>query len=219
MTDAESPSIPNVAHGRHPERGSSDRAVVDAILDAERICHVAFIVEGWPYAVPTIHARDGDRLYLHGSTLSRMLGAMTGGTPVCVTVTSVDGLVCARSVFNHSMNYRSAMVFGTATPVRGDAEKLAALRVVVEHVLPGRWDEVRIPKRAELKATEVVALPLDRATTKVRNGPVVDTPADRRTHVWSGVVPLEHRFGEPVLVPDDVSDLPLPPSVRALLGR
>ena len=210
-------SGPRLDHGRHPERGSADRALVDAILDAERTCHVAFAVDGWPYAVPTIHARDGDRLLLHGSTLSRMLGTLAAGAPICVTVTAVDGLVCARSVFNHSMNYRSAMVFGTASPIQGQDDKLAALRVIVEHVLPGRWSEVRIPKAAELKATEVVAVPLDRATTKVRSGGPVDTPADARTQVWSGVVPIERRFADPVLVPADVSDLPLPPSVRDLL--
>lgn len=206
---------PILKHGRHPERGSADRATIHEILDAERVCHVAFTVDGWPYAVPTIHARDGDRLLLHGSTLSRMLGELASGVRVCVTVTAVDGLVCARSAFNHSLNYRSAMVFGTATPLRGADEKLAALRVIVEHILPGRWSEVRAPKPSELKATEVVWLPLDSATAKVRSHGPVDAPADRRRRVWSGVLPLETRLGEPILVPDDVAGLAVPPSVLA----
>jgi nitroimidazol reductase NimA-like FMN-containing flavoprotein (pyridoxamine 5'-phosphate oxidase superfamily) len=191
---------------------------IRAILDAERICHVAFVVDGWPYAVPTIHARDGDRVLIHGSTLSRMLGGLAAGIPACVTVTSVDGIVCARSAFNHSMNYRCAMVFGRATAIRGPEEKLAALRTIVEHVLPGRWEEVRPPKPAELRATEIVSLPLDQATAKVRNAGSIDSPADLRQRVWCGVLPAERRFAEPVMVPDDVADLPLPPSVVAALG-
>jgi hypothetical protein len=191
---------------------------IHAILDAERVCHVAFVLDGWPYAVPTIHARDGDRLLIHGSTLSRMLGGLAAGIPVCVTVTAVDGVVCARSAFNHSMNYRSAMVFGMAAPIRDHDEKLAALRTIVEHVLIGRWDEVRPPKPAELRATEVVALPIDRATAKVRDAGAIDSPADLRQHVWSGVLPFETRFAHPVMVPDDVADLPLPASVVAALG-
>jgi hypothetical protein len=191
---------------------------IHAILDAERICHVAFVMDGWPYAVPTIHARDGDRLLIHGSTLSRMLGGLAAGIPACVTVTAVDGVVCARSAFNHSMNYRSVMVFGMATPIRDNDEKLAALRTIVEHVLAGRWDEVRPPKPAELRATEVVALPLDRVTAKVRDAGAVDSPADLKHQVWSGVLPIETRFAHPVMVPDDVAGLPLPASVVAALG-
>lgn len=210
---------PTLTHGRHPERGTSEREIIRAILDAERICHVAFVVDGWPYAVPTIHARDGDRLLIHGSTLSRLLGGLAAGIPACVTVTGVDGIVCARSVFNHSMNYRSVMVLGTAMPIRARDEKLAALRTIVEHVLPGRWTEVRPPTDNELKATEVVALPLEQATAKVRNAGSVDTPADLKKKVWSGVLPIEARFGQPVMVAADVADLPLPPSVVAALGR
>jgi nitroimidazol reductase NimA-like FMN-containing flavoprotein (pyridoxamine 5'-phosphate oxidase superfamily) len=209
---------PTLAHGRHPERGSTDMAAIHRILDGERICHVAFVIDGWPYAVPTIHARDGDRLLLHGSTLSRMLGGLAAAIPICVTVTAVDGLVCARSAFNHSMNYRSVMVLGTAGTIRDPDAKRAALRVIVDHVLPGRWDEVRPPKPAELRATEVVALPLDHATAKIRTGASVDSPADLKQRVWSGVIPLETRLLAPVMVPADVADLPLPASVVAALG-
>lgn len=209
---------PNLTHGRHPERAVADMETVRTILDGERICHVAFVVDGWPYAVPTIHARDGDRVLIHGSTLSRMLGGLASGIPVCVTVTTVDGIVCARSAFNHSMNYRCAMVFGTATPIRDMEEKLAALRTIVEHVLPGRWAEVRPPKPTELRATEIVALPLNQVTAKVRDAGPIDTPADLKQRVWAGVLPVERGFAPPVMVPADVADLPLPPSVVALLG-
>lgn len=208
---------PTLAFGRHPERGVTDREVVRAILDSQPTCHVAFIADGFPYAVPTVHARDGDRVLLHGSTLSRMLGTLGGGVPVCVTVTAVDGLVCARSAFNHSINYRSAMVLGVAEPVRGDAEKTAALRAIVEHVLPGRWDEVRQPSRAELKATEVVALSLERATAKVRAGGPGDAPRDRNASVWAGVLPIDTRYAEPVDVPAALAELDLPASVRRAL--
>jgi nitroimidazol reductase NimA-like FMN-containing flavoprotein (pyridoxamine 5'-phosphate oxidase superfamily) len=209
---------PNLEHGRHPERAVTDMGVVREILDSERVCHVAFSLDGWPYAIPTVHARDGDRLLIHGSTLSRMIGGLAAGMPVSVTVTAVDGIVCARSAFNHSLNYRSAMVFGTATPIRGTDDKLAAMRIIVEHVLPGRWSEVRPPKPSELHATEIVALPLDKVTAKVRRGGPVDAPADLRTPVWSGVVPLVTTYGDPVLVADDVAALALPASVAALLS-
>jgi uncharacterized protein len=211
-------STPNLTHGRHPERAMTDMRVVEEILDSECVCHVAFSLDGWPYAVPTVHARDGDRLLIHGSTLSRMLGGLAAGIPASVTVTAIDGIVCARSAFNHSINYRSVMVFGTATPIRRSADKLAAMRVIVEHVLPGRWSEVRPPTPNELRATEIVALPLDRVTAKVRTGGPVDAPADLKKRVWSGVLPLLTAYGDPVLVADDVKALALPASVVAALS-
>jgi nitroimidazol reductase NimA-like FMN-containing flavoprotein (pyridoxamine 5'-phosphate oxidase superfamily) len=210
---------PNLTHGRHPERAVADMEVVHDILDSQCVCHVAFTLDGWPYAIPTIHARHGDRLLIHGSTLSRMLSGLAAGIPVSVTVTAIDGIVCARSAFHHSMNYRSAMVFGTATPVRGDDAKLAAMRAIVDHVLPGRWSEVRAPKPSELRATEIVWLPLTQTTAKVRTGAPLDAPADLKKRVWSGVLPMYTRFGEPVRVPDDVARLPLPPSVAAALAK
>jgi nitroimidazol reductase NimA-like FMN-containing flavoprotein (pyridoxamine 5'-phosphate oxidase superfamily) len=210
---------PNLQFGRHPERGVADREVIDAILDTQLVCHVAFTVDGWPYAVPTVHARDGDRLLIHGSTLSRMLGGLAAGIPVCVTVTAVDGIVAARSAFNHSVNYRSVMVFGTAVPIRGYDDEIAAMRAIVEHVLPGRWTEVRQPSASEIRATEIVALPLDHATAKVRSGGPVDAAADRRRQVWSGVVPVENHLATPTLVPDDVAGLDLPASVVSAIDR
>jgi len=209
---------PDLTHGRHPERAVGDMRAVHEILDSEAVCHVAFTLDGWPYAIPTVHARDGDRLLIHGSTLSRMLGGLAAGIPACVTVTVIDGIVCARSAFHHSLNYRSAMVFGTATPVRGHDEKLAAMRAIVEHVLPGRWSEVRHPKPTELRATEIVALPLNQATAKVRTGGPIESPADLKKRVWSGVLPLHTHVDAPVLVPDDVAELALPASVAAVLA-
>ncbi len=210
---------PNLRYGRHPERGVTEIEVINEILDSQLTCHVAFSVDGWPYAVPTVHARDGDRLLIHGSTLSRMLGVLTTGVPVCVTVTAIQGIVAARSAFNHSLNYRSAMVLGTATAIQDDDEKTSALRAIVEHVLPGRWSEVRPPTANELRATEIVWLPIDRATAKVRSGGSVETPADRDVEVWSGVVPIATRLGPPTLVPDDAADLPVPQSVVAAMAR
>jgi nitroimidazol reductase NimA-like FMN-containing flavoprotein (pyridoxamine 5'-phosphate oxidase superfamily) len=210
---------PNLKHGRHPERAVADRGIVDELLDSQLTCHVAFVVDGWPYAVPTVHARDGERLLIHGSTLSRMLGALAGGVPVCVTVTAIDGIVAARSAFNHSLNYRSAMVFGTATAIDEPAEKLRALRAIVDHVLPGRWTEVREPSATEMKATQIVWIPLDRATAKVRSGGSIDNPADRASRVWSGVVPIVTRLEPPTDVPEDVAGLPVPASVIAATAR
>ena len=210
---------PTLALGRHPERAVTDRRVVDDVLDTQLSCHVAFTVDGWPYAVPTVHARDGDRLLLHGSSLSRMIGILASGVPVCVTVTETNGVVAARSAFNHSINYRSVMVFGVAVAVDEAAAKLAALRVIVEHVLPGRWDEVRPPTRQELKATAVLSLPIDRVSAKMRTGGPVDAPADRDARVWAGVVPLRSTWAAPELVPADVADLATPASVLAALDR
>ncbi|HEY8756620.1 MAG TPA: pyridoxamine 5'-phosphate oxidase family protein, partial [Candidatus Dormibacteraeota bacterium] len=167
---------PNLTHGRHPERAVAGMEVVHQILDSESVCHVAVTLDGWPYAIPSIHARDGDRLLIHGSTLSRMLGGLAAGIPASVTVTAVDGIVCARSAFHHSMNYRSVMVFGRATPVHGRLEKLAAMRAIVEHVLAGRWAEVRQPTPTELRATQIVWLPLTQATAKVRSGGPLEAP-------------------------------------------
>jgi nitroimidazol reductase NimA-like FMN-containing flavoprotein (pyridoxamine 5'-phosphate oxidase superfamily) len=209
---------PNLTHGRHPERAVADIGVVHQILDSESVCHVAVTLDGWPYAIPTIHARDGDRLLIHGSTLSRMLGGLAAGIPASVTVTAIDGIVCARSAFHHSMNYRSVMVFGRATPVHGSLEKLAAMRAIVEHVLPGRWAEVRQPTPTELRATQIVWLPLTQATAKVRSGGPLEAPADLKRPVWSGVLPVCRHLGEPLLVPDDVAELALPASVTAALA-
>ena len=185
---------------REPQRGVYDRETIDAILDEALVCHLGFAVDGQPYVIPTLHARVGDLLYVHGSAASRMLRRAAEGIPICVTVTLLDGLVLARSVFNHSINYRSVVVLGTAALVEGD-EKLAALRAFSEHVAPGRWDAVRAPTEQELKATWILSLPLAEASAKVRSGPPEDEPEDVGFPVWGGVVPVHLAVEAPL--PDE----------------
>jgi nitroimidazol reductase NimA-like FMN-containing flavoprotein (pyridoxamine 5'-phosphate oxidase superfamily) len=186
---------------RHPERGVYDRPTIDQILDEALICHVGFVHEGNPFVIPTIHARDGDTLYLHGSPASRMLRGLSEGIEICVTVTLLDGLVLARSVYNHSMNYRSVVVLGRARLLSDPAEKLAALEAVVEHVVPGRWQDARQPNEKELAGTTVLAITLEEASAKIRSGPPKDFDADLDLPVWAGVVPLELAAGVPAADP------------------
>jgi uncharacterized protein len=180
---------------REPQRGRYDRQTIDAILDEALICHLGFEVDGQPYVIPTLHARVGDEVYVHGSAASRMLRHLSTGVRVCVTVTLLDGLVLARSIFNHSVNYRSVVLLGTARLV-GDAEKATALHALTEQLAPGRWDEARQPTAQELKATWILALPIDEASAKVRSGPPEDDPEDENLPVWAGVVPV-HLAAEP----------------------
>ncbi|HEY7354131.1 MAG TPA: pyridoxamine 5'-phosphate oxidase family protein [Terriglobales bacterium] len=176
---------------REPQRGVYDRAVVNEILDEGFICHVGFVLDGQPFVIPTSYGRHDDVVYIHGSAASRMLRNVSGGIPVCVTVTLLDGLVLARSVFNHSMNYRSVVILGTATMVEDRQEKLAGLRVLSEHILPGRWDDARKPTEQELKATSVIRLPINEFSAKVREGPPIDDEEDYAVPVWAGVLPLK----------------------------
>ena len=176
---------------RLPKRGRYDAESVYQILDKGFVCHVGFAVDGQPYVIPTNYGRSGDTLYLHGSAASRMLKTLSAGVPVCVTVTHVDGLVLARSAFHHSVNYRSVVVLGTARLVEDPAEKMEALRLFTEHVMKGRWDDVRQPTEQELKATTVLALPLEEVSAKVRTGGPLDDEADYTLPVWAGVLPLE----------------------------
>jgi uncharacterized protein len=183
---------------RHPERGAYERATVDAILDEALICHIGFVHEGQPYVIPTIHARDGDTLYLHGSPGSRMLRNLAQGVDVCVTATLLDGLVLARSVYHHSMNYRSVVVLGRAREVSNREKKLRAMQCVVEHVVRGRWEDARQPSEGELKGTTILAVSLDEASAKIRSGGPSDDKNDLDLEVWAGVVPLALVAGEPV---------------------
>ncbi len=192
------PKTPRTTLYRIPQNGVYDRAAIDAILDEGLICHVGFVVEGKPVVLPTSYARAGDRLYIHGSAASRMALALSKGVQVCVTVTLLDGLVLARSAFNHSMNYRSVVIFGQASVVDAIDEKVEALRLFSEHIMPGRWNELRAPKPIELKATLVLCLPITEASAKVRGGPPEDDEDDLNAPVWAGVVPLAVRRGEPV---------------------
>jgi hypothetical protein len=186
---------------RLPLRGAYDREIVYAILDEGFICHVGFVADGKPVVIPTGYARVDDRLLIHGSVASRMLRTLKTGIDVCVTVTLLDGLVLARSAFNHSMNYRSVVVFGKATAIDVEEEKLAALRALSEHMIPGRWDEVRQPAHIELKATTVLSLPLEEVSAKVRTGPPHDDDEDYALDVWAGILPLKLVAGEPISDP------------------
>lgn len=175
---------------RLPKRGSHDPAAIHAILDAAFLAHVGFQSDGQPFVIPTLYGRDGDKLYLHGSAASRMLGELEGGAPACVTVTLVDGLVLARSAFHHSINYRSVVAFGAARRIEDEEAKTRALRIISEHLLAGRWQDVRGPNGKELKATSVIEFSIEEASAKVRTGPPLDDDEDYALPVWAGVLPL-----------------------------
>jgi uncharacterized protein len=183
---------------REAVRAVYDRDTIYRILDEAFVCHVGFANEGQPFVIPTMFARVGDFLYFHGSAASRMLRGLAGGLPVCITVTLADGLVLARSVFNHSMNYRSVVALGTAALIDDPAEKLAALQAFTEKLIPGRWDEARQPNEKELKATSILKLALNEVSAKVRTGGVEDDAADYELHVWAGVIPLRQVADPPI---------------------
>lgn len=183
---------------REAMRAAYDRETVYAILDEGFLCHVGFVQNGQPFVIPTSYGRKDASLYIHGSAASRMLRQMKEGLPVCITVTLLDGLVLARSVFNHSMNYRSVVILGTATLVEDPEEKLEALRLLSEHILPGRWADSRQPNDRELKQTSVLRVPIEEFSAKVRIGPPVDDEEDYSFPTWAGVVPLEMKAGEPI---------------------
>ncbi len=205
---------------RLPDRGKYDRETVYAILDAAVACHVGYNIDGRPYVTPTACWREGDHLYWHGSSASRMLRAQSGGIPVCVTVTHIDGLVLARSAFHHSMNYRSVMALGDAEFVDNDDHKLAALHAFVERVVPGRWAEIRQPTPQELKATSLLRLHLHEVSAKVRTGPPIDDEPDYGLAVWAGVVPVSTTVGSPQPDPKLTARDAAPPNVSSIrIGR
>lgn len=183
---------------RLPKRASYDKLAVHAILDEGFVCHVGFTVEAQPYVIPTIYARADDTIYLHGSAVSRMLRTLTQQVPVCITVTLLDALVLARSAFHHSLNYRSVVMLGNARLVDGSDEKLRALHLITNHVVPRRWEEARSPNALELKQSSVLALALDEVSAKIRTGPPVDDEEDYALPVWAGLVPVQMRLGAPV---------------------
>jgi uncharacterized protein len=186
---------------RIPDRGSRDWETINKILDAGFLASVGFCVDGQPFVIPTLYGRDGGRLYLHGSAASRMLRELEAGVPACVTVTLVDGLVLSRSAFDHSMNYRSVVAFGTARKVMDPEQKIKSLRVISEHLIAGRWAEVRGPSDQELKATTVLEYSIEEASSKVRSGPPLDDESDYGWKVWAGVLPLEMKSRLPI--PDE----------------
>jgi nitroimidazol reductase NimA-like FMN-containing flavoprotein (pyridoxamine 5'-phosphate oxidase superfamily) len=196
---------------RLPARGVYDRAVVHQILDEGLICHLGFVVDGQPFVIPTIYVRVGETIYVHGSPASRMLRTLDQGVPACVTVTHVDGLVLARSAFHHSMNYRSAVVFGTATVVDDPEKKVEVLHALTDHLIRGRWEEIRHPSPDELRRTLVLAIPIKEASAKIRVGPPLDDEEDYALPVWAGVVPLKLSASEPIADPRLSPETPVPP--------
>lgn len=195
---------------RLPERGSRDLQMARDIIDDARICHVGFTIDEQPYVVPMALGREGDRILLHGSVVSRLIKSLADGLPCCVTITHLDGLVLARSSFNSSMNYRSLMVFGSATLVSEEQERIRSLDILVEHLAPGRLAELRPSTRKELNATTLLTLPLETFSIKCRNGPPGDAKADLDTPIWAGVIPFTQTAGEPQPSPDMPEDIKLP---------
>ena len=209
---------PRTTLHRLRERGRTERADLDAVLEAGLVCHLGVVIGGVPVVLPTGYGRIGDTLYLHGSSANRAL-LSAAGQQICVTITLLDGLVCARAVFHHSMNYRSAVVFGEARLVIEAGEKLAALRAVTEHLVPGRWDHAREPTRKELAATAVLALPLDEASVKIRTGGPKDDPEDYDSGIWAGVLPAALTFGPAQPDPALSGEIPIPEHIAALAGH
>ncbi|GMQ94345.1 MAG: pyridoxamine 5'-phosphate oxidase family protein [Acidimicrobiia bacterium] len=197
---------------RLPERGVYDRDTINRILDEALICHLGFATEHGPVAIPTIHARVGNVLYLHGSRAGRMMRS-TVDSEVCVTATIVDGIVAARSAFHHSLNYRSVMVFGIPRVVDDKEERTRAFEAITNHVLPGRWDEARQPNEREDKGTKLLAIDIDEASAKVRTGPPVDDVEDMQSGIWAGVIPLTMQASAPIPAPDLEAGVDVPPSV------
>ncbi len=202
---------------RRAGRGKYDRATIDAVLYEGKFAHVGIATDGQPFVIPVLYARNGDQVYLHGSPLSRLVKNLATGAPMCLTVTLLDGLVLARSAFHHSMNYRSVVILGQGREIADRAEKLEALRMIVDHVIPGRSNDARGPSDKELKATEVVAITIDEASAKIRTGPPVDDAEDYELPVWAGEVPLSLTAGAPV--PDDRCRASIPDYLLAADGH
>jgi uncharacterized protein len=200
---------------RKPSRASYERSTIDAILDEGMVAHMGFAVDGQPYVIPTLHARVGDTVYFHGSAASRTVRALASGTAACLTVTLLDGLVLARSVAHHSVNYRSVVVFGTATSVQTVEEREVAMRAFTERLLPGRWAEVRAPTEKELRSIGVLSLPLNDASAKLRTGPPLDDEPDYALETWAGVIPLRTLPGAPVPDPRLPAGTPISPAANA----
>jgi uncharacterized protein len=204
---------------RKPDRGSYDRETVNAILDEGLICHLAFLSHDQPYTLPTIYGRSGDRLLLHGSRASRMLRVLSTGAKVCVTVVLLDGLVLARSARMHSVNYRSVVIVGAAKEITDDHDKTLALQCIVEHVMPGRWQEVRPPNKKELKETSILEVSIREGSAKIRSGPPLYSAEDSNLRVWSGEIPLKVLAQEPIPDPQGIAGIQVPGYLREYLVR
>ena len=199
---------------RHPERARYDRVTIEAILDEALICHLGVTVDGAPHVIPTMYARQGDVVYVHGAVANQALAALREGAEACLVVTLLDGLVMARSAFNHSMNYRSVVVVGRAREVTDPTEKMGAMESLLEHVAQGRWQDTRHPSQAEFESTVILALGLDEASAKVRTGGPIDAPEDLELGHWAGVIPLALRADPPVNSADLNRDIPAPAYAR-----
>jgi uncharacterized protein len=208
------PATPRTRVTRKPDRGSYDRELIYRILDEAFVCNVAFIADGQPFVVPTNYVRVGDKLFLHGSTASRLMKTLASGAPFCLSVTLLDGIVFSPTATGHSVNYRSVVVMGKAEVVEGHDAKLAAMRDFVEYVIRGRWDTVRPPSELELKGTMVLALPLVEASAKVRTGFAVDDAAEYASGAWTGVLPFKWMPGEPLRDPRGDQSIPVPPKIQ-----
>ena len=213
MSETHAPT-PRTRVVREPHRGVYDRESAYCILDEGFLCHVGFVADGQPFVIPTSYGRNGDNLYIHGSAASRMLRNLKESIPVCITVTLLDGLVLARSVFNHSMNYRSVVILGKATLVEDAIEKIEALHALSEHIIPGRWDDARQPNERELKQTSVLRVPIEEFSAKIRTGPPIDDEEDYSFPTWAGVLPLEMKPGVPIDDPTLKPPRALPEYVR-----
>lgn len=214
----ELPRTPRSTVKRLPQRAVYDRAAIHAILDEGLVCHVGFSCDDRPFVIPTIYVRIGERVYLHGSPASRMLQLLAEGGEASITVTLVDGLVLARSAFHHSINYRSVVLFGRGTAVDDDAQKLAVLNALTDHIMPSRWDDVRAPSPEELRRTLVVAIPIEEASAKVRVGPPLDDEPDYALPIWAGVLPLKLAAAAPLADPRLAEGIAPPPYLADYTG-
>jgi len=201
---------------RRAERGRYDRETVHGILDEGFLCHLGFVLDGQPFVIPTLYGRDDDTIFVHGSSVSRMLKNLSAGIRACVTVTHTDGIVLARSAFHHSMNYRSVTAFGTGIEVTDQDEKLRALKLISDNVLPGRWEDCRLPTENELNVTTVIAIPIEEAAAKIREGAPKDDAKDYELPVWAGIVPFEQDYGEPVADDRLIDGVDLPDYLKSL---
>jgi uncharacterized protein len=199
---------------RYPARGSHEPEAIYKVLDAGFLCHLGFNVDGQPFVIPTLYGRNGDKIYLHGSAVSRTLKQLDTGVAACLNVAIVDGLVLARSGFHHSINYRSVVVFGTAKKIQDEEKKINALRVIMEHAVPARWDNVRPPTEKELNATAVLEFPIEEASAKIRTGPPLDDEEDYALPIWAGVLPLKMTAAEPIPDPRLTGAVEIPEYIR-----
>jgi uncharacterized protein len=213
------PTEPKNRLKRLPERGHYDLETIYQIIDEALTCQVAFAIDGQPYNIPTLHARRGKELLLHGATSSRLIRHIEQGQPLCIAMTLIDGLVLAKAVFHHSVNYRSVVLFGTGRVLDTDTEKIAALEHFTEKILPGRWQDARAPNAKELKATAVAVVAIESASAKVRSGPPKDDPEDAWMPVWSGVLPLETRLQSPQPVMGSGAEIPIPDYLAEFLKK